>query len=74
MRLVTKVADRVLVLDFGEVVCCDDPVTAISDPRVIHAYLGGSGADAEAAAAQAAAAVAAAGGTSAPDPLGRGNR
>jgi branched-chain amino acid transport system ATP-binding protein len=59
MRLVTKIADRVLVLDFGEVVCCDDPVTAISDPRVIHAYLGGSGEDVEAAAAQAAAAVAA---------------
>jgi branched-chain amino acid transport system ATP-binding protein len=74
MRLVTKVADRVLVLDFGEVVCCDDPLTAIADPRVIHAYLGGGGADAEAAAVQAAAAVAAGSGTAAPGALGRGNR
>jgi branched-chain amino acid transport system ATP-binding protein len=74
MRLVTKVADRVLVLDFGEVVCCDDPLTAIADPRVIHAYLGGGGADAEAAAVQAAAAVAAGSGTTAPGALGRGDR
>lgn len=54
MRLVTKVADRVLVLDFGEVVCLDDPLTAMSDPRVIHAYLGGSGARVEASAVRAA--------------------
>ncbi|HLM03799.1 MAG TPA: ABC transporter ATP-binding protein [Blastococcus sp.] len=45
MALVTKVADRVLVLDFGEVICCDLPQVAVSDPRVIRAYLGGSGAD-----------------------------
>ncbi|MBB3674819.1 ABC transporter ATP-binding protein [Modestobacter versicolor] len=43
MALVTKVADRVLVLDFGEVICCDTPDVAVSDPRVIRAYLGGSG-------------------------------
>lgn len=45
MALVTKVADRVLVLDFGEVICCDLPDVAVSDPRVIRAYLGGSGDD-----------------------------
>jgi branched-chain amino acid transport system ATP-binding protein len=45
MALVTEVADRVLVLDFGEVICCDIPRVAVSDPRVIRAYLGGSGAD-----------------------------
>jgi branched-chain amino acid transport system ATP-binding protein len=45
MALVTKVADRVLVLDFGEVICCDLPDIAVSDPRVIRAYLGGSGAE-----------------------------
>lgn len=43
MALVTKVADRVLVLDFGEVICCDIPSVAVNDPRVIRAYLGGSG-------------------------------
>jgi branched-chain amino acid transport system ATP-binding protein len=45
MALVTKVADRVLVLDFGEVICCDIPEVAVSDPRVVRAYLGGSGED-----------------------------
>lgn len=45
MALVTKVADRVLVLDFGEVICCDTPEVAVSDPRVVRAYLGGSGDD-----------------------------
>ena len=42
MALVTKVADRVLVLDFGEVICCDKPSVAVNDPRVIRAYLGGT--------------------------------
>ena len=50
MALVTRVADRVLVLDFGEVICCDIPQVAVSDPRVIRAYLGGSGDDVVAAA------------------------
>ena len=50
MALVTRVADRVLVLDFGEVICCDVPKVAVSDPRVIRAYLGGSGDDVVAAA------------------------
>ncbi|MEV5409648.1 ABC transporter ATP-binding protein [Thermopolyspora sp. NPDC052614] len=45
MALVTKVADRVLVLDFGEVICCDTPSAAVNDPRVVRAYLGGSGED-----------------------------
>ena len=49
MALVTRVADRVLVLDFGEVICCDIPQVAVSDPRVIRAYLGGSGDDVVAA-------------------------
>lgn len=42
MALVRRYADRVLVLDFGEVICCESPEAAISDPRVIRAYLGGS--------------------------------
>ncbi|EHR50760.1 ABC-type branched-chain amino acid transport system, ATPase component [Saccharomonospora marina XMU15] len=45
MALVRRYADRVLVLDFGEVICCESPEAAISDPRVIRAYLGGSDED-----------------------------
>ncbi|MFF1252813.1 ABC transporter ATP-binding protein [Pseudarthrobacter sp. NPDC058329] len=40
MALVTRLADRALVLDFGEVICCEDPSIAIADPRVVSAYLG----------------------------------
>ncbi|MBX6387950.1 MAG: ABC transporter ATP-binding protein [Frankia sp.] len=41
MALVSKVAERVLVLDFGEVICCEPPEVAMRDPRVVRAYLGG---------------------------------
>ena len=40
MGLVTRLAERVLVLDFGQVVTIEEPEAAISDPRVISAYLG----------------------------------
>lgn len=40
MALVTRLADRALVLDFGRVICCEEPSIAISDPRVVTAYLG----------------------------------
>lgn len=40
MGLVTRLADRTLVLDFGEMVTIESPHAAISDPRVIAAYLG----------------------------------
>jgi branched-chain amino acid transport system ATP-binding protein len=40
MALVTQLADRALVLDFGQVICCEEPSIAISDPRVVTAYLG----------------------------------
>jgi branched-chain amino acid transport system ATP-binding protein len=42
MAIISKLADMVLVLDFGEVICCEPPTTAMSDPRVIEAYIGRS--------------------------------
>lgn len=45
MALVRKFADRVLVLDFGRVITCERPEEAIADPRVVRAYVGGSGDD-----------------------------
>ncbi len=50
MGLVMDLADRVLVLDFGEVIANDVPSVVQRDPAVIHAYLGGSGEDVEDAA------------------------
>lgn len=40
MGLVTRLGDRALVLDFGTTVTIETPEAAISDPRVIAAYLG----------------------------------
>ncbi len=40
MALVMDIADRVLVLDFGEVISVGTPEVVQSDPNVIKAYLG----------------------------------
>lgn len=45
IALVSRVADRALVLDFGSVICCEPPDVAMRDPRVIRAYLGGTADD-----------------------------
>jgi len=47
MGLVTKLGDRSLVLDFGTTITIESPRAAISDPRVIAAYLGDESDDVE---------------------------
>ena len=43
MGLVLGVSDRVVVLDFGEVIASGVPTQVRDDPRVVAAYLGSSG-------------------------------
>lgn len=47
MGMVTRLGDRSLVLDFGVTVTIESPQVAISDPRVISAYLGDDSDDVE---------------------------
>ena len=48
MSFVMELCDRITVLDFGNVIACGDPTSIQREPRVLEAYLGREGGDAQA--------------------------
>jgi branched-chain amino acid transport system ATP-binding protein len=40
MKVLTDLTEKLLVIESGREICCDDPETVAADPKVIECYLG----------------------------------
>jgi len=40
MKVLTELTETLLIIEAGSEICCEDPVTVTSNPRVIECYLG----------------------------------
>jgi len=40
MRVLTELTEILLIIESGRMICCDEPVKVVNDPRVIESYLG----------------------------------
>ena len=43
MRALARLSNRLLILNFGQVMCVDTPQQVLNDPQVIDIYLGATG-------------------------------
>jgi branched-chain amino acid transport system ATP-binding protein len=40
MKVLTELTENLMIIESGRMICCDEPVKVVNDPRVIESYLG----------------------------------
>ena len=45
MKVLTELTEILMIIESGRMICCDEPVKVVKDPRVIESYLGDVNAD-----------------------------
>jgi branched-chain amino acid transport system ATP-binding protein len=40
MKVLTELTEILLIIESGRLICCDEPLKVVNDPRVIESYLG----------------------------------
>ena len=45
MKVLTELTENLMIIESGRMICCDEPVKVVNDPRVIESYLGGVNAE-----------------------------
>jgi branched-chain amino acid transport system ATP-binding protein len=44
MKVLTELTEKLLIIESGSMICCDDPELVVNNPKVVESYLGGSNA------------------------------
>jgi branched-chain amino acid transport system ATP-binding protein len=44
MKVLTELTEKLLIIESGSMICCDDPELVVKNPKVVESYLGESNA------------------------------
>ena len=44
MKVLTELTEKLLIIESGSMICCDDPELVVNNPKVVESYLGESNA------------------------------
>jgi branched-chain amino acid transport system ATP-binding protein len=45
MKVLTELTEVLMIIESGRMICCDEPIKVVNDPRVIESYLGDANVD-----------------------------